>query len=309
MRVLIVGGAGFIGSHLTELLVERGHTVTVLDDMSSGSRENLQHTEARVFTAGTETPQLAGLVKGVDAIVHLAAAVGVDRAVYAPVRTITQNVNATAAVLARAADAGVPVVLASSSEVYGDQPAPQREDTPIQIGSAVRWGYACAKALDEQLAAAYRSERGLSVTVARLFNTVGPRQSARYGMVVPRFVSQALAGEPLTVYGDGWQSRCFCHVKDVALALALLVEQQPGGVFNVGSTTETIILGLAHEVIERTDSASTIREVPYAEVYGEGFEDVCRRVPDTAKIRALGWGPTRTLGEIIDDVASVQVAA
>jgi UDP-glucose 4-epimerase len=253
---------------------------------------------------------VAALVHEVDIVVHLAAAVGVKLIVESPVHAIETNVHCTEVVLAHADTEKKPVLIASTSEVYGKSDAlPFREDGDLQMGptSKSRWAYACSKAIDEFLAMAYWRERELPVTIVRLFNTVGPRQTGSYGMVVPRLVAQALAGEPLSVYGDGRQTRCFCHVADVVQALSgLLTEEQGyGGVFNVGATEEISILALAERIIAVTGSRSEIQLTPYGEVYGEGFEDMFRRVPDTTKVNELiGWSPTRSLDDIIRHVAA-----
>lgn len=315
MKYLLTGGAGFIGSHLSEFLLAQGHAVTVFDDLSTGSIENIEHLRAhksfryRVDSVANR-PLLAELVDASDAIFHLAAAVGVRLIVESPVRTIETNVKLTELVLETANKKKRPVLVASTSEVYGKSAAiPFKEDGDLVMGSTTkgRWSYACSKALDEFLAIAYWKERKLPVVVARLFNTVGPRQTGRYGMVVPTFVRQALAGEPLTVYGDGTQSRCFTHVKDSVRALAGLMAspEAVGGVFNVGSTEEISILGLAQKVKESVKSDSPIRLVPYDEAYEDGFEDMPRRVPDLTKVKALiGYAPTQTLDDIILDVVA-----
>ena len=314
MRYLITGGAGFIGSHLSDLLLEEGHSVHVLDDLSTGRLENVAHLEGRpdfACTIGSVSDErlVAELVADTDAVVHLAAAVGVRLVVERPVRAIETNVHCTEVVLAHADEQRRPVMVASTSEVYGKSEAlPFREDGDLQMGatSKARWAYACSKAIDEFLAMAYWRERELPVTVVRLFNTVGPRQTGSYGMVVPRLVGQALAGEPLTVYGDGRQMRCFCHVADVVRALSGLLREPraAGNVFNVGSTEEVSIAELARRIVEHTGSSSEISTIPYEEVYGAGFEDMFRRVPDIAKIKSwTGWSPSRSLDEIIGDVA------
>jgi UDP-glucose 4-epimerase len=320
MRFLITGGAGFIGSHLSDLLVEHGHAVHVLDDLSTGAMENIRHlkhgprfeyTIASVEDHGV----VAELVDEADVVVHLAAAVGVTLIVESPVRAIETNVHGTEVVLAHANKKKKPVLIASTSEVYGKSRAlPFREDGDMQMGATDmgRWAYACSKAIDEFLAMAYWRERGLPTTVVRLFNTVGPRQTGSYGMVVPRLVGQALAEEPLTVYGDGHQSRCFCHVADVVQALyGLMTEESAyGNVYNVGATSEISIIDLARRIIELTGSGSEISMIPYDEAYGEGFEDMYRRVPDIAKVQALiGWSPLRVLDDIIGDVIAHQQGA
>jgi UDP-glucose 4-epimerase len=320
MRFLITGGAGFIGSHLSDLLIEHGQAVHVLDDLSTGSIENIRHLKHHScfeYTIGSaeNNALVAELVDGADIVVHLAAAVGVALVVSSPVRAIETNVHCTEIVLAHANKKKKPVLIASTSEVYGKSEAlPFREDGDMQMGATDkgRWAYACSKAIDEFLAMAYWRERALPTIVVRLFNTVGPRQTGSYGMVVPRFVGQALAGEPLTVYGDGLQTRCFCHVADIVQALFELIDDERayGSVFNVGANTETSILDLARLVIDVTGSASEISLIPYAEAYGEGFEDMYRRVPDTSKVQALiGWRATRSLEDVIQDVVAHQRGA
>jgi nucleoside-diphosphate-sugar epimerase len=314
MRYLITGGAGFIGSHLGEVLLERGEQVHVLDDLSTGRLENVEHLQGypnfAITTASvSDEAVVAELIAEADAVVHLAAAVGVRLVVERPVHAIETNVHCTEVVLAHADEHRKPVLLASTSEVYGKSEAlPFKEDGDLRLGATdkARWAYACSKAIDEFLAMAYWRERALPITIARLFNTVGPRQTGRYGMVVPRLVEQALADEPLTVYGDGTQTRCFCHVADVVQALAALLDDLDarGGVFNVGATEEISILELAHLILELTGSRSEVRFTPYDRAYGKGFEDMFRRVPDIAKIRALtGWSPRRSLADVIRDVA------
>jgi UDP-glucose 4-epimerase len=307
---LVTGGAGFIGSHLADALLGAGHQVAVLDDLSTGSFDNIAHLKGRKgFTYTIDTvmnePVLAELVDQCDVVYHLAAAVGVRLIVEAPVRTIETNVHGTEIVLKAAAKKQRVVVVASTSEVYGKSEAvPFREDGDIALGPTVkhRWAYACSKALDEFLALAYWKERRLPVIVVRFFNTVGPRQTGRYGMVVPTFVQQALAGKPITVYGDGTQSRCFTYVGDVVGALTAIVghEAAHGNVYNVGNTEEISILGLAGRVKALAKSASPIVHIPYDQAYESGFEDMPRRVPDLAKIRALiGYEPRVPLDDIL----------
>ncbi len=313
MRFLITGGAGFIGSHLSDALLGQGHRVHILDDLSTGSMENVAHLKAHdrfgyTIDSAADARLVAELVDEADIVFHLAAAVGVELIVESPVRTIETNVHCTEVVLAQAAKKRRPVVIASTSEVYGKSTAlPFREDGDLTLGptSIGRWAYACSKAVDEFLAVAYWKERKLPTVVVRLFNTVGPRQTGLYGMVVPRFVRQALAGQTVTVYGDGRQQRCFCHVSDVVKALIDLSmhEEASGEVFNIGSEEEIRIIELAEKVIAMTDSESSISLVPYDEAYEEGFEDMVRRIPDTSKLRALtGWERTRSLDDVIRDV-------
>jgi UDP-glucose 4-epimerase len=319
MRLLVTGGAGFIGSHLCDHLVEQGHSVHVLDDLSTGSAANvaqLEGCDGFHFTLGSVADEevVDELVRETDVVVHLAAAVGVKLVVESPVRAIETNVHCTEIVLAHADRHGKPVLLASTSEVYGKSSAlPFREDGDLQMGATdkSRWAYACSKAIDEFLAMAYWRERDLPVIVVRLFNTVGPRQTGSYGMVVPTLVGQALAGEPLTVYGDGRQTRCFCHVADVVRALAGLIddERARGNVFNVGATAEISMLDLARRIIAVTGSSSEVSLMTYADAYGDGFEDMFRRIPDIAKVRGLiGWSPTRSLDDVIRDVVEHQRA-
>jgi UDP-glucose 4-epimerase len=313
MRCLITGGAGFVGSHLSDELLGRGANVHVLDDLSTGSIENLRHLKSRPkfeYTIDTvaSASLVAELVDAADVVFHLAAAVGVQLIVESPVRTIETNVHCTEVVLAQASKKKKPVFIASTSEVYGKSAdLPYREDGDLTLGSTVkgRWSYACSKALDEFLAIAHWKERKLPTVIGRLFNTVGPRQTGRYGMVIPNFVTQALAERPITVYGDGTQRRCFCHVGDVVRALADLMERDDvyGEVFNIGSSEETEIGQLAHRVLEATGSSSEVTLVPYDVAYEEGFEDMQRRIPDTTKIRErIGWEPTKSLDQILADV-------
>jgi UDP-glucose 4-epimerase len=313
MRHLITGGAGFIGSHLCDELLARGDEVHVLDDLSTGSIENIRHLKGRpgfdyTIESLNNTAIVAELVDDADVVYHLAAAVGVQLIVESPVRTIETNVHCTEIVLAQASKKKKPVFVASTSEVYGkSRDLPYREDGDLMLGPTVRgrWSYACSKALDEFLAIAHWKERKLPTVVGRLFNTVGPRQTGRYGMVIPNFVRQALADEALTVFGDGTQSRCFCHVSDVVRAVADLMRRDDayGEVFNIGSDEEISMLDLAREVQRMTESKSEITIVPYEEAYEPGFEDMQRRVPDTSKIRSLlGWHPTKSLAEILSDV-------
>jgi UDP-glucose 4-epimerase len=319
MNVFITGGCGFIGSHLAERLLARGDTVLVLDDLSTGSMDNVSHLVGRPgfqYRVGSalDRPLVSELVDRADATVHLAAAVGVKLIVERPVHTIETNVGATETVLAAAAKKQKLVVIASTSEVYGKSTSvPFREDQDLQLGptSHSRWAYACSKALDEWLSLAYTRERGVPVIITRFFNTVGPRQTGRYGMVLPNFAAQALRGEPITVYGSGDQSRCFGHVRDSVEAVVRLIETPDAvnEVFNVGSTEETTILNLAERVRDAAGSQSVIQRVPYAEAYAVGFEDMFRRVPDVSKLeRITGFRPRTPLSEIIADVVADQRA-
>jgi UDP-glucose 4-epimerase len=313
MRILITGGAGFVGSHLSDELLRRGHRVHVLDDLSTGAIDNIRHLKqhpAYEYTVGTcnDTPLVGELVDSADVVYHLAAAVGVELIVESPVRTIENNVHTTEVVLSAASKKKKPVFITSTSEVYGKSTAlPFREDGDLLLGPTFkgRWSYACSKAIDEFLALAYWKERGLPTVIGRMFNTVGPRQTGRYGMVVPNFVRQALEGDEITVFGDGTQSRCFCHVHDVVRALAELMERDDlyGEVFNIGSQDEITIGDLATKVRGLVDSDASIRYVPYDEAYEAGFEDMARRVPDISKIQALvGYTPTVDLEEILSRV-------
>ncbi len=313
MRYLITGGAGFIGSHLAEELLRRSHEVYVIDDLSTGSIHNIKHLKTHdkfhyVVDTVMNRQLTAELIDQVDIVYHLAAAVGVKLIVESPVRTIETNIQATEIVLSLANKKKRPTFVASTSEVYGKSlELPFREDGDLVMGGTTkgRWSYACSKAIDEFLAIAYWKEKKLPTVVARLFNTVGPRQTGQYGMVVPSFARQALAGHPITVYGDGKQSRCFTHVADVVRALIALMDKPEayGSVFNIGNHQEISILDLAKQVREVAQSKSEIVFVPYEKAYEQGFEDMVRRVPDTTKIKNLiGWQPTVSLPQILTDV-------
>jgi len=313
LRVLITGGAGFIGSHLSDAYLERGDEVFVIDDLSTGSFDNIAHLKKHPrfnYTIGSvnDQPVLAELVDQCDVIFHLAAAVGVKLIVESPVRTIENNVHGTEVVLSLANKKKKKVLVASTSEVYGlSAEVPFREDGNLVMGATTkgRWSYACSKAIDEFLALAYWREKKLPTVIVRLFNTVGPRQTGQYGMVIPTFVKQALAGRQITVYGDGQQSRCFGYVGDVVGALIKLMDKEEavGQVFNIGSSEEVTIFELAKRIKELTSSESEITFVPYDEAYEEGFEDMPRRVPDTSKINALvGFRPRMSLDGILQSV-------
>lgn len=317
--ILITGGAGFIGSHLADALIARGDRVAIIDDLSTGAVANIRHLKGHPnfsYTLDTIANEavLAELIDESDAIVHLAAAVGVQLIVQSPVRTIETNVNGTELVLRWAAKKGKTVLLASSSEVYGkSERVPFREDDDLVLGPSTmgRWSYACSKLLDEFLALAYYKERDLPVIIARLFNTVGPRQTGRYGMVLPRFVRAALRDVPLRVYGDGQQTRCFCYVGDTVRALIALLDHPDaiGKIFNVGNPQEVSILELAQRVVRLANSSSPIVLVPYEHAYEAGFEDMRRRVPDISRLTALtGFRPTLDLDDIIRTVIEYERA-
>lgn len=313
MRILITGGMGFIGSHLAEAWLAEGASVAVLDDLSTGSMENVIHLKGNkrfsyVIDTVMNEPVLAEQVDQADVIYHMAAAVGVRLIVESPVRTIETNVKGTEILLQLAEKKRKKVIIASTSEVYGKSTKiPFSEDDDLVLGPTVigRWAYACSKAIDEFLAIAYHKEKKLPVVVVRLFNTVGPRQTGRYGMVIPTFVRQALEGEPITVFGDGSQRRSFTYVADVVGALVKLAYEPKavGRVFNIGNGKEISILDLAKLVKERTGSSSEITLTPYSEAYEEGFEDMARRVPDITRLRDLiGYAPTLDISEILDKV-------
>jgi len=313
MRIVVTGAAGFIGSHLCEALLARGQEVYVLDDLSTGSIDNIEYLKRHPYfhyTIGRvqNASVTAELVDRVDMVYHLAAEVGVRRVIDSPISTIENNVQATEVVFNAAAKKGKRVLFTSTSEVYGlSTDLPYKEDGNIVMGAASkgRWSYACSKALDEFLALAYYQERQMPVTVVRLFNTVGPRQTGHYGMVVPSLVQQAMTGKPMTVYGDGSQSRCFGFVKDVVRALVALMErpEAAGEIYNIGASTEISILDLAKRVKEITNSNSPIVLVPYADAYESGYQDMPRRIPDTSKLRNLvGFAPTTDIDEIVDSV-------
>jgi UDP-glucose 4-epimerase len=320
LRYLITGGAGFIGSHLADALVARGDSVVLFDDLSTGRLDNVEHLlrpgtgSARPGSARFEGgsvldyPTVAGLVAETDVVVHLAASVGVQLIVAKPLETLINNVRGTEIVLDAASRARAKVLVASTSEIYGKNAAgPLSEDADRILGSPfkARWAYSTSKAVDEIFAYEYWRERRLPTIVVRLFNCAGPRQTGAFGMVIPRFVGQALTGDDITIYGDGTQSRCFCHVLDTVSALIRLLDSPRaiGDVFNVGAQNEISMRGLAELVLEMTHSSSELRLIPYEEAYEPGFEDMERRLPDIRKITSLtGWTPTLSLRQIVRDV-------
>jgi UDP-glucose 4-epimerase len=307
-RYLVTGGAGFIGSHLVDRLVSEGHTVTIIDDLSTGNAANLAHVRDRVEIIQSKVSackDLAKIAQNCRGIFHLAAAVGVDLVIRSPIETIRTNLDETEVILEAASAAKTPILIASTSEVYGkSQKAEFTESDDLLIGPPYlgRWSYACSKLMDEFLALSYFKERKLPVTIARLFNTVGPRQTGNYGMVLPRFIAAAKSNQPLRVFGDGQQRRCFCYVADTVEAL-LRLHRTPaahGEVVNIGSSEEISIADLAHRVIQITNSISKLEFVPYDQAYTPGFEDMLRRKPSVEKLaRLTGFRPTTTLHEII----------
>jgi UDP-glucose 4-epimerase len=309
---LVTGGAGFIGSHLVDALLARGNSVVVLDNLTTGRLSNLddarRHPGLR-FVHGSVLDEFVvdDLVARCDTVIHLAAAVGVKLVMAEPLESLTTNIRGSELVVAAADRHQRKILITSTSEIYGKNCAgPLREDADRILGSptVVRWSYSTAKAVEEILAGVYHRERNLRTIVVRLFNTVGPRQSAAYGMVIPQFVEQAVSGRPITIYGTGSQQRCFMHVSDAVDALVRLLENDTaiGGTFNAGSSEETSILDLAHAVVTRSASMSQINFIPYEQAYGAGFEDMRRRVPDTTRLRELtGWAPRRSLADVLDE--------
>ena len=315
MKYLITGGAGFIGSHLTEALLSAGNEVTVIDDFSTGSPENLKQISGDFALTVLEEdilsgPSLESAIRECDCVIHLAAAVGVELVVHDPVRTLVTNVHGSERVLTLAAEYGKRCILASTSEVYGKsskQLFKETDDLCIGPSTNSRWSYACSKLLDEFFLMALHRDRGLPGTVVRFFNTVGPRQTGRYGMVLPRFVSAALEGRKLPVYGTGEQTRCFCHVKDVVRALLSLIPEKDsyGKVFNIGTNRQISIRALAELVNERLGNDAGVKLIPYEKAYEPGFEDMLNRAPDCSAIRELcSWTPEISLEQIIDDVSA-----
>ena len=313
MRVLITGGAGFIGSHLADALIARGDNVVALDNFSTGSTANIKHITKNLEIIDGDirnTDLINETTKDVDLVLHMAAALGVNTILESPLESISTNIAGSEVVLNAAANYKKRILIASTSEIYGKnpkQPLIENDDRVVGSPQKIRWSYSDAKAIEEAMAFSLNQEKGLKVTTARLFNTVGPRQSAHYGMVVPRFVRSALKNEPINIYGDGTQSRVFCHVHDAIEALLALVgtDKTINEVYNVGGTGEVTIKELAETVIKETKSQSGIEYVPYEKAYAPGFEDMMRRVPDISKIKQeLNWAPKKNLSQIISDVAT-----
>ena len=313
MRVLVTGGAGFIGSHLADALIARGDQVVALDNFSSGSTANIKHITKNfeIIDGDIRNVELINdTIKDVDLVFHMAAALGVNTILESPLESISTNIAGSEVVLNAAANHKKRILIASTSEIYGKnpkQPLNETDDRVVGSPQKIRWSYSDAKAIEEAMSFSLNQEKGLKVTTARLFNTVGPRQSAHYGMVVPRFVRSALKNEPIGIYGDGTQSRVFCHVHDAIEALLALVgtDKTINEVYNVGGTGEITIKELADTVIKETKSQSSIEYIPYEKAYAPGFEDMQRRVPDISKIKQeLNWAPKKNLSQIIADVAS-----
>ena len=314
MRVLITGGAGFIGSHLADHYVAKGNHVTILDNFSTGSKENVAHLAGKVTNTDGDIRNVdlvEKLTQEADLVLHMAAALGVNTILESPLESMSTNITGSEVVLNAAAKFKKRIIIASTSEIYGKNPKqPLREGDDRVVGAPqkIRWTYSDAKAIEEAMATALHAQSKLPVTTVRLFNTVGPRQTGRYGMVVPRFVQAALKNEALTIYGDGTQSRVFCHVDDAVDAIAKIAETNAtiGEVFNVGGSGEITIKALAEKVINTTKSQSVISYTPYSDAYLAGFEDIQRRVPDISKIKqAIGWAPTKDLEAIIKDIAGI----
>ena len=314
MRVFITGGAGFIGSHLADHYVNAGHEVTLLDNFSTGSQSNIAHLEGKVTTVDGDIHNIElidQLTKDADLVLHMAAALGVNTILESPLESMSTNITGSEVVLHAAAKHHKRIIIASTSEIYGKntkQPLSETDDRVVGAPQKIRWTYSDAKAIEEAMAFALHQEKKLPVTTVRLFNTVGPRQTGRYGMVVPRFVQAALKNEPLTIYGDGTQSRVFCHVNDAVQAIVTMAANDAtiGDVYNVGGTGEVTIKQLAEQVIKLTRSNSVITFTPYSDAYPAGFEDIQRRVPDISKVKnAIGWAPTKDLNQIISDIAGL----
>jgi UDP-glucose 4-epimerase len=313
MRVFITGGAGFIGSHLADHYVNAGHTVTLLDNFSTGSQSNIAHLEGKVTTVDGDIRNIDlidQLTQDSDLVLHMAAALGVNTILESPLESMSTNITGSEVVLNSAARYNKRIIIASTSEIYGKnpkQPLSEIDDRVVGAPQKIRWTYSDAKAIEEAMAFALHQEKKLPVTTVRLFNTVGPRQTGRYGMVVPRFVHAALKNEPITIYGDGTQSRVFCHVLDAVSAVAMMAttDSTIGDVYNVGGTGEVTIKQLAEQVLSVTGSKSEITYTPYSDAYPAGFEDIPRRVPDISKVKnAIGWSPTKDLKQIISDIAA-----
>jgi UDP-glucose 4-epimerase len=313
MRVFITGGAGFIGSHLADHYVNAGHIVTLLDNFSTGSKSNIAHLEGKATTVDGDIRNfelIDQLTKNSDLVLHMAAALGVNTILESPLESLSTNITGSEVILNAAAKHNKRIIIASTSEIYGKnpkQPLSETDDRVVGAPQKIRWTYSDAKAIEEAMAFALHQEKKLPVTTVRLFNTVGPRQTGRYGMVVPRFVHAALKNEPITIYGDGTQSRVFCHVLDAVSAIAIMAstESTIGDVYNVGGTGEVTIKQLAEQVLLVTGSTSEITYTPYSDAYPAGFEDIQRRVPDISKVKsAIGWAPTKDLEQIISDIAA-----
>jgi UDP-glucose 4-epimerase len=313
MRVFITGGAGFIGSHLADHYVNAGDQVTLLDNFSTGSKANIAHLADKVSTIDGDIRNVElidQLTKDSDLVLHMAAALGVNTILESPLESMSTNITGSEVILNAAAKYNKRIIIASTSEIYGKnpkQPLQETDDRVVGAPQKIRWTYSDAKAIEEAMAFALHQEKKLPVTTVRLFNTVGPRQTGRYGMVVPRFVQAALKNEPITIYGDGTQSRVFCHVQDAVQAIATMAatEATIGDVYNVGGTGEVTIKQLAEQVLAITNSHSAITYTPYSAAYPAGFEDIQRRVPDISKVKAaINWAPTKDLAQIISDIAA-----
>ena len=314
MRVFITGGAGFIGSHLADHYVAAGDQVTILDNFSTGSKTNIAHLDGKITTVDGDIRNIElveFLTKDADLVLHMAAALGVNTILESPLESMSTNITGSEVVLNAAAKFNKRIIIASTSEIYGKnpkQPLNETDDRVVGAPQKIRWTYSDAKAIEEAMAFALHREKKLPVTTVRLFNTVGPRQTGRYGMVVPRFVHAALNNEPITIYGDGTQSRVFCHVADAVQAIATMAatDSTIGDVFNVGGTGEVTIKQLAEQVVALTGSTSEITYTPYSDAYPAGFEDIQRRVPDISKVKsAIKWAPTKDLKQIISDIAEL----
>ena len=312
MRVFITGGAGFIGSHLADHYVAAGNEVTILDNFSTGSKSNIAHLDGKITTIDGDIRSIElveSLSQETDLVLHMAAALGVNTILESPLESMSTNITGSEVVLNAAAKFNKRIIIASTSEIYGKnpkQPLSETDDRVVGVPQKIRWTYSDAKAIEEAMAFALHQEKKLPVTTVRLFNTVGPRQTGRYGMVVPRFVHAAIKNEPLTIYGDGTQSRVFCHVADAVEAIATMAatDSTIGDVYNVGGTAEVTIKQLADQVLAVTGSHSVITYIPYSEAYPAGFEDIQRRVPDNSKVKgAIDWVATKDLKQIISDIA------